>query len=115
MKPPDGRPFIMTSASVVTRDPETGRLNAGTYRGMIDKKNTIGVLLAMTQGWGKHFSKYKNRGQEMPVAVVIGWDQTLFMAASTPVNHSEYELAGSLRGEPVELIKCEASDLLVPA
>jgi uncharacterized membrane protein len=29
------------------------------------------VLLAMTQGWGKHFSKYKMRGQQMPVAVVI--------------------------------------------
>ena len=75
--PHDGGRFIMTSASVVTKDPDTGTLNAGTYRGMIAKKNTIGVLLAMTQGWGKHFSKYKNRGQEMPVAVVIGWDQTL--------------------------------------
>ena len=49
------------------------------------------------------------------MAVVIGWDQTLFIAASTPVNHSEYELAGSLRGAPVELVKCETSDLLVPA
>ena len=68
----------------------------------------------MTQGWGKHFSKYKSRGQEMPVAVVIGWDQTLFLAASTPVNYPEYEMAGSLRGAPVELVKCELSDLLVP-
>jgi hypothetical protein len=51
----------------------------------------------------------------MPVAVVIGWDQTLFLAASTPVNHPEYELAGSLRGAPVELVKCETSDLMVPA
>ena len=113
--PHDGGRYIMTSASVVTRDPDSGILNAGTYRGMIAKKNTIGVLLAMTQGWGKHFSKYKARGQEMPVAVVIGWDQTLFLAASTPVNHSEYELAGSLSGAPVELVKCETSDLLVPA
>ena len=113
--PHDGGRYIMTSASVVTRDPDSGTLNAGTYRGMIAKKNTIGVLLAMTQGWGKHFSKYKARGQEMPVAVVIGWDQTLFMAASTPVNHPEYDLAGSLRGAPVELVKCETNDLLVPA
>ena len=75
--PLDGGRYIMTSATVVTRDPDTGILNGGTYRGMITGKNTIGVLLAMTQGWGKHFSKYKNRGQEMPVAVVIGWDQTL--------------------------------------
>jgi UbiD family decarboxylase len=40
----------MTSATVVTRDPDTGVLNGGTYRGMITGKNTIGVLLAMTQG-----------------------------------------------------------------
>ncbi len=109
--PLDGGRYIMTSATVVTRDPDTGLLNGGTYRGMITGKNTIGVLLAMTQGWGKHFSKYKNRGQEMPVAVVIGWDQTLFLAASTPVNYPEYEMAGSLRGAPVELVQCELSDL----
>lgn len=113
--PRDGGRYIMTSASVVTQDPDSGIFNAGTYRGMIASKKTIGVLLAMTQGWGKHFSKYKNRGQEMPVAVVIGWDQTLFLAASTPVNRPEYELAGSLRGAPVELVKCETSDLMVPA
>lgn len=113
--PLDGGRYIMTSASVVTMDPDTRELNAGTYRGMIANRNTIGVLLAMTQGWGKHFSKYKNRGQDMPVAVVIGWDQSLFIAASTPVSRSEYEVAGSLRGAPVELVKCETSDLRVPA
>ena len=113
--PLDGGRYIMTSASVVTRDPDSAVLNAGTYRGMITGKNTIGVLLAMTQGWGKHFSKYKMRAEEMPVAVVIGWDQSLFVAASTPVNYPEYEMAGSLRGAPVELVKCETSDLLVPA
>ena len=105
----------MTSATVITRDPDTGVLNGGTYRGMITGKNTIGVLLAMTQGWGKHFSKYKNRGQEMPVAVVIGWDQTLISRRLHAGQLPEYEMAGSLRGAPVELVKCELSDLLVPA
>jgi 4-hydroxy-3-polyprenylbenzoate decarboxylase len=113
--PHDGGRYVLTSASIVTKDPDTGVFNVGTYRGMISTERTIGVLLAMTQGWGKHFSKYKNRGQEMPVAVVIGWDQTLFVAASTPVNYPEYEVAGSLRGAPVELVRCETNDLLVPA
>ena len=105
----------MTSASVVTMDPETRILNVGTYRGMISTKRTISVLLATTQGWGKHFSKYKNLGQEMPVAVVLGWEPSLFMVASTPLVYPEYEMAGSLRGSPVELVKCETSDLWVPA
>ena len=53
----------------------------------------------------------------MPVAVVYGWDPTLVFLAGNPVTHpgySEYELVGSLRGEPVELVKCETSDLYVP-
>ena len=113
--PLDGGRYIMTSASVVSMDPETRLLNLGTYRGMISTKNTISVLLATTQGWGKHFVKYRREGQEMPVAVVLGWDLTLFMAASTPVSYPEYEMAGSLRQAPVELVKCETSDLWVPA
>lgn len=113
--PLDGGRYIMTSSSVITMDPETHALNAGTYRGMISTKKTISVLLATTQGWGKHFVKYRDRGQEMPVAVALGWEPTLFLAASTPVNYPEYEMAGSMRGAPVELVKCETSDLLVPA
>ena len=113
--PLDGGRYIMTSGSVVTRDPDSGTLNVGTYRGMIGSKNTIGVLLATTQGWGMHFTKHRNRNEPMPVAVVLGWDQSLFIAASTPVIHPEYEMAGSLRRAPVELVKCETSDLMVPA
>jgi len=113
--PLDGGRYIMTSASVVTMDPETKTLNAGTYRGMISTNKTISVLLAATQGWGKHFTKYRQAGEEMPVAVVLGWDPTLFLAASTPVSYPEYEMAGSLRGSPVELVRCETSDLWVPA
>ena len=45
----------------------------------------------------------------------MGWDQSLFIAASTPVIHPEYDMAGSLRRAPVELVKCETNDLLVPA
>ena len=54
----------------------------------------------------------------MPVAIILGWEPSLLFLASVPVNHpgySEYELAGALRGEPVELVKCETSDLYVPA
>jgi 4-hydroxy-3-polyprenylbenzoate decarboxylase len=48
--PLDGGRYLMTSATVVTRDPDTGVLNGGTYRGMITGKNTIGVLLARAAG-----------------------------------------------------------------
>ena len=115
----DGGRYINTYHSTVTIDPDKKLLNVGTYRGMIgDNEKSIPVLLARTQHWGIHLSKYERRGEEMPVAVVYGWDPTLFMYASAPVFHpgcSEYDLLGALRGEPVELVKCETSEIYVPA
>ncbi len=115
----DGGRYINTRSCVVTMDPDTKIMNIGIYRGMIgDNEKSIPVLLVPNQHWGLHYLKYKERGEEMPVAVINGWDPTLLFLAATPVTHpgySEYELVGSLRGEPVELVKCETSDLYVPA
>ena len=67
----EGR-YINTCCGVVTRDPDTGILNIGIYRGMIAGPDKISVLLVAAQHWGIHFHKYAKRGQEMPVAVVYG-------------------------------------------
>jgi 4-hydroxy-3-polyprenylbenzoate decarboxylase len=117
-RPLDGGRYIITSCMVITRDPDSGVQNIGMYRGMITSPNSIPVLLTPTQHWGLHFRKYEQRGQPMPVAVAIGVDEPILMSACAPVLHpdySEYELAGSLVGEPIPLVKCETSDLEVPA
>lgn len=114
----DGGRYINTSCSVITMDPETKLMNVGTYRGMIGSRNTIPVLIAASQHWGGHFSKYKRLGKEMPVAVVYGWDPTLLIASTAQLTHpgySEYETIGALAQHPVELVKCQTSDLWVPA
>ncbi len=114
----DGGRYINTHCGTVTMDPDTKLMNIGTYRGMIGTKNTIPVLLSASQHWGHHFAKYRNLRQEMPVAVVYGCDPALVIASSAPLMHpgcSEYEIVGSMRGQPVELVKCETSDLWVPA
>lgn len=114
----DGGRYINTACSVVTADPETKLMNIGTYRGMIASKNSISVLLAASQHWGSHFTKYKRLGQEMPVAVVYGWDPALLIVSTAQLTHpgcSEYEIAGALAQCPVELVKCQTSDLWVPA
>ena len=114
----DGGRYINTNCGVVTKDPDTGFYNIGTYRGMIADKDKIGVLLALSQHWGHHFKKYMDRGEEMPVAVIYGWDPTLMMLSGGPLIHheySEYEYTSSLRQEECELVKCETNDLLVPA
>jgi len=116
--PGDGGRYINTQCGVVTRDPDTGWLNVGLYRGMITDRNHIAVLLILTQHWGQHYTKYRDRGQKMPVAVFYGGDPLLSFVAATPATPAgvcEYDVVGALRGEPLPLVKCETSDLLVPA
>lgn len=115
--PGDGGRYINTMCAVVTRDPDKGFLNVGAYRGMIVDGRRISVLLILGQHWGDHFVKYADRNQEMPVAVVYGWDPVMDICAGSqiPRNVSEYDVMGALRGEPARLVTCETSDILVPA
>ncbi|MFC1870064.1 UbiD family decarboxylase [Chloroflexota bacterium] len=115
--PLDGGRYINTMCGIITRDPDTGELNIGLYRGMVNGKNKINVLLVPSQHWGQHFMKYQERKQPMPVAVAYGWDDVLPIVAGTTFAHppSEYEIMGALRETPVELVRCETSDLEVPA
>lgn len=116
--PLDGGRYINTFCSVVTKDPETGECNLGMYRGMIKTKNKIGVMLIAGQHWGIHYSKYQKIGKPMPVAVVYGWDPALEFVAATPLANTggdDYDIVGAVRQQPVELVKCETSDLKVPA
>lgn len=62
-------------------------------------------------------NKFLPQGKPMPIAIAIGVDHMCCLAAIAPLNWgvSEVDYAGGLKGEPVELVKCETSDLLVPA
>jgi UbiD family decarboxylase len=114
----DGGRYIHTFSHIVTRDPETGVMNVGMYRGMVGKKDTTPMLLIKGgQHWGQHFNKYAERGEEMPVACVIGGDPILpFLSGSPlPAGVCEWDVLGAYRGEPVQLVQCETVDLEVPA
>ena len=113
----DGGQYIATAAGIITRDPDTGVLNMGTYRCMILDKNH---LTLSGQVMARDVRRYDARNEPTQVAVVIGMDPLLTLASGTPVpvdanRHMEYEAAGAWRGSATELVKCETSDLLVPA
>lgn len=115
--PLDGGRYINTWCGVVTKDPDTGVHNVGAYRGMIVARDRISVLLVSSQGWGHHYFKYASRGETCPVAVVYGYEPGLGFCAGSQIPSwvSEYAVTGAIRGYPVPLVKCETSDLLVPA
>lgn len=112
----DAGPYI-TSACVITRDPEDGIYNVGTYRLQVKGKTRTGILILPEQHIGQHFEKYKRIGKPMPVAVAIGNDPALCMVAVAKVPYlmDEYAVAGGLRGAPLELVPCHTNELLAPA
>jgi phenylphosphate carboxylase beta subunit len=115
--PMDGGRYFGTAHSVITKDPESGWVNIGTYRLQLLEKNILGTQFIK----GKHsdimLKKYQAMGKPMPVAVVVGADPLMFVMGGARFSafESEYDLAGSIRGEPIEVVKCETNDLIVPA
>ena len=84
---------------------------------MIHDRNTMSLLSFPPQHGGVHYRKYEERNEAMPVAVAIGTEPVCSIAADTqlPAGEDEADLTGGLRGEPIELVKCETNDLYVPA
>jgi 4-hydroxy-3-polyprenylbenzoate decarboxylase len=113
----DGGRFMDTFCGVVTKDPETGQTNVGLYRGQVLGPRQVGKLLIPTQHWGTHFAKHKDEMKPMPVAIVYGWHDVLPFCAGSPFPKAvnEYDRMGAILGRPVELVRCETSDLMVPA
>jgi UbiD family decarboxylase len=109
--------YISTFDGVITKDPDTGWENVGVYRKVIHDKNSTSTSVAQGQHIWMHWRKYRRKGQNMPLAVAIGWDQVLPAVAAAPVPQGidEWDVMGALRQKPVELVKCETVDLHVPA
>lgn len=113
----DGGRYIGIWHQVVTKDPETGWTNVGTYRMMVHEPNVCGIQFSPFQHIAMMYAKYEKMNRPTPVAVTIGNDPVAMLVASSPfaAGVNEWAMAGSLRGKPMELVKCETVDLEVPA
>ena len=112
----DPAPYI-TAPCVVTKDPETGIRNVGTYRAMVKGRTYTGIETSPAQHISMHFRKWRKIGKPMPAAIVIGPAPAVAMTSVSkiPSGTDELEVAGGIAGEPIRLVKCETVDLEVPA
>ncbi|MDL5052679.1 UbiD family decarboxylase [Oscillatoria laete-virens NRMC-F 0139] len=108
---------IITLGLVITRDCETGIPNVGVYRLQLQSKNTMTVHWLSVRGGARHLRKAAERGKKLEVAIALGVDPLIIMAAATPipVDLSEWLFAGLYGGSGVNLAKCKTVDLEVPA
>ena len=116
--PLDGGRFIGTASVNIMRDPDTGAINAGTYRNQVFDKNSIGIRVAPPHHGGIIKEKYMQRGQPCPIVTVVGADPLLFLASCVEglsFGQSEFDWAGGVRGKPIEVIQGEVTGLPIPA
>jgi 4-hydroxy-3-polyprenylbenzoate decarboxylase len=116
--PQDAGRFI-TFPMVITRNPETGKRNVGCYRLQVFDERTTAMHWQTQKHGAEHFRRLRAKLGEgkMEVAVAIGADPATVFAGVIPAppDLDEFMLAGFLRRAPVELVRCQAVDLEVPA
>jgi 4-hydroxy-3-polyprenylbenzoate decarboxylase len=112
----DGGPYLCATAAI-TRDPDSGYVNLGSYRYMLLNKNTVVAHIGSGHHGDVIRKKYWARGKSCPVAISLGQEPALFEAAGTNLSWgvSEYGFAGWMRGAPVEVTRGVATDLPIPA
>lgn len=112
----DGGRYIGTGGTVITKDPEIGVVNLGTYRVMIHDKNTLAVFIEENNHGHIQLRKYHEANQPCPVALSFGHDPQLYIASSLPIPYeiSEYNYAGAIRKNSQEAFEGPVTGLPIP-
>ena len=115
--PLDGGRYAGTADAVITRDPDSGYLNIGTYRMMLQGKAQVGLYLSPGKDARLHITRAWQQGKPIQVAAAWGIDPLFMLVGSQtfPKNVSEYEFAGGIKGEPIPVVRGTTTDLLIPA
>jgi len=111
----------LTATNVITRDPETGVQNMGTYRAALKAPDRLVVRMATRVGGAggyQHYLKHQKRGdKEMPCAIVLGCPPSVAFLGpqKLPLDLDEMDVAGGLAGTPINVVRARTVDLMVPA
>ena len=109
--PEDAGPYI-TMGLGMGHDPDNTISDVTIHRFCIESRDTLGMWITPgSRHLGAFFDMWKQRGQDMPISISIGLDPAVYMCAgfeapTTPLGYNELQIAGAMRGKPVELANC---------
>jgi 2,5-furandicarboxylate decarboxylase 1 len=110
----------ISSGVIVARDPESGKRNLSFARMLIKDGQTIVIMVNHYRHLAEIHRRNEATGRHTEVAIVIGVDPATWLEGAmpgriVPLNVDELEVAGALRGEALDVVRCESVDLEVPA
>lgn len=107
----------ITAGVLVVKDPETGKFFTSIRRMQVLGGNKISALIGSPK-LTNDFLELEKKNKELEVAVVLGYDAYFLLAcqvSSATYGVDKFEIDSAMRGEPLELVRAESVDLLVPA
>jgi 4-hydroxy-3-polyprenylbenzoate decarboxylase len=113
----DGGPYFGTGCTIITMDPEERWVNVGTYRAQLHDARTTGVDIAPYHHGNLQMKEWWAQGKAAPVAIAVSPEPALFWASTEglPWSDPEYDYAGFIKGEPIEVIRGPRTRLPLPA
>ncbi|MFE8991241.1 UbiD family decarboxylase [Streptomyces collinus] len=112
----DGGRYLNTYGTVITRSPDGSWTNWAITRIMLRNRTSMTGIVVPAQHVGRMHRMWSERGEDMPFALALGTSPAVAMVAGCPVRDglNEAALLGGWFGEPVEVVRCESHDLMVP-
>jgi 2,5-furandicarboxylate decarboxylase 1 len=112
----DAGPYV-TAAISFAKDPASGTWNCAYNRLMVQGRDRTSIHLTLGKHLWEFYKIAEARGEPLPVAFAIGVHPAIALGALAigSIDEDERAIMGALLGEPLELVKCETSDVLVPA
>jgi UbiD family decarboxylase len=115
----DAAPYL-TATLCITRDPDTGIQNMGTYRAALKATDRLAVrMVARPGGAGGyiHWLKYRELKKPMEIAIVVGAAPVVEFTGpqKLAIDVDEMAVAGGLAGRAIPIVRCRTIDIDVPA
>ncbi|MCI8476869.1 MAG: UbiD family decarboxylase [Oscillospiraceae bacterium] len=112
--PKDGGPII-TGGVIVSKPVDGTRQNLSFQRMHVKGKDKISIMINEWRHLKDFYNEAEAQGKALPISIVIGADPVVYIAAGLRYDGDEMEIAGAVRGRPMEVVKCVTNDIYVPA
>lgn len=112
--PKDGGPFI-TGGVIVSKSINDTRQNLSFQRMQVKGKDKLSVMINEWRHLKNFLDEAESEGKPLPISIVIGADPVVYIGAGLRYEGDELEVGGSIRKEPIPVVKSITNDIYVPA
>jgi len=107
----------VTSSVLLAQDPDSQVVNMSVHRMLVLNDRSFAVRMVEGRHLHRIFMRHREKGQDTPVAILVGCMPEVMVAACCPLKwgKSEMQLASSLAGGQLSVVEPPGLDFSVPS